>query len=53
VSDDYGGLRYLPQTFFVGRDGRIIKRAVGVPDKSTFEADIRAALGILHPEGIE
>jgi peroxiredoxin len=46
VSADYGGLRYLPQTFFIARDGAILKHVIGVRDKDDFEADVREALSI-------
>lgn len=42
----YGGVRFLPQTFFVGRDGRIIRRAYGIRTHEDFEAEIRSALGL-------
>ena len=41
----HGGLRYLPQTFFVGRDGRIVARSYGIRDRETFEADVKRAMG--------
>ncbi len=46
VSDAYGGLRFLPQTFFVGRDGRILVRTYGIRSREDLEADIRNALGL-------
>jgi cytochrome c biogenesis protein CcmG/thiol:disulfide interchange protein DsbE len=42
----YGGVRFLPQTFFVGRDGRITRRVYGIRTHADFEADIRRALGL-------
>ena len=44
VADAYGGVRYLPQTFLIGRDGRIISRAFGLRTRGDFEADIQRAL---------
>lgn len=44
VSDAYGGLRFLPQTFFIGRDGKVVKRTYGVRGKDEFENDVRLAL---------
>jgi peroxiredoxin len=44
VADAYGGLRFLPQSFFIGRDGKIIKQTYGVRGKDEFEKDIREAL---------
>jgi peroxiredoxin len=49
VADAYGGLRFLPQTFFIGRDGNIVKHTVGVRGKEDFENDIRQALGTAQP----
>lgn len=51
VADAYGGLRFLPQTFFIGPDGKIIKQSYGVRGKDDFENDIRQALGTLRPLG--
>jgi peroxiredoxin len=44
VGDAYGGLRFLPQTFFIGRNGNIIKHTFGVRGKDDFENEIRQAL---------
>jgi thiol-disulfide isomerase/thioredoxin len=49
VNDAYGGLRFLPQTFFIGRDGKVIKRTYGVLGKEDFEDDIRQALAAPPP----
>ena len=42
----YGGVRFLPQTFFVGRDGKITRRVYGIRTHEDFEAEIRSALGL-------
>jgi len=42
----YGGVRFLPQTFFVGRDGRVVERLYGIRTREDFEADVRSALGL-------
>lgn len=44
VADAYGGVRFLPQTFLLGRDGTIISRTFGIRDKATLEDDVRRAL---------
>jgi thiol-disulfide isomerase/thioredoxin len=49
VVDAYGGLRFLPQSFFIGRDGKIIKRTYGIQAKREFEADVTDALGLPRP----
>jgi peroxiredoxin len=46
----FGGVRFLPQTFFVGRDGKIIRRVYGIRTRADFEADIRSALGLQSPQ---
>ena len=40
VGDAYGGARFLPQTFFIDRDGRITGSATGMKSKSEFETAI-------------
>lgn len=42
----YGGVRFLPQTFFIGRDGTIVQRRYGIRTRADFEADVRRALGL-------
>ena len=42
----YGGVRFLPQTFFVGRDGRVVMWRYGIRTREAFEADVRSALGL-------
>src|SRR5437868_4195356 len=49
VGDAYGGLRFLPQTFFIGRDGKIIKHSFGIKSKSDFEDAIKQSLSRQTP----
>jgi cytochrome c biogenesis protein CcmG/thiol:disulfide interchange protein DsbE len=49
VDQRYGGVRFLPQTFFVGRNGKIIRRVYGIRTQADFEADVRSALGLPSP----
>jgi peroxiredoxin len=44
VSDAYGGLRYLPQTFFIDRTGKILGRTYGLRTREQLETDIRRGL---------
>ena len=44
VGSAYGGARFLPQSFFVGPDGRILAHTIGIRSKANIEADILAAL---------
>ena len=45
VADDYGGVEGLPTTFYIGRDGRVVARTIGEPDRGEIEDDIKLALG--------
>ena len=44
VADQYGGVDALPTTFFIGRDGKIVRRVMGLAGHSEFEDAIQAAL---------
>jgi cytochrome c biogenesis protein CcmG/thiol:disulfide interchange protein DsbE len=46
VAAAYGGVRLLPQTFVVGRDGRIVTRIEGTPDERELHDTIRRALAL-------
>ena len=38
VAQAYGGVQYLPTTFLIRYDGRIVERFVGYQEKETFES---------------
>jgi thiol-disulfide isomerase/thioredoxin len=44
VGDAYGGVPALPETFFIGRDGKIVDRIIGLRGRSDIEDAIRKAL---------
>ena len=44
VGDAYGGARFLPQTFFIDRDGNITGSAVGMKSKNEFENLVKQLL---------
>ena len=44
VGDQYGGIPYLPSTFYIDRDGRVVDRVFGLVSRSEIEGDIRKAL---------
>ena len=46
VSKLYGGVDYLPETFYVGKDGSILAETSGAPSKDQMEANIRKAIGV-------
>jgi thiol-disulfide isomerase/thioredoxin len=44
VGDAYGGVPALPETFFIGRDGKIVGRIIGLKGRSDIEDAIKKAL---------
>ncbi len=44
VADLYGGVEGLPVTFYIGRDGKILKKVVGLVSHSEIEDGIKEAL---------
>jgi thiol-disulfide isomerase/thioredoxin len=44
VADQYGGVEGLPMTFYIGRDGKIVKKIPGLTSHSDIEESIKAAL---------
>jgi thiol-disulfide isomerase/thioredoxin len=44
VSKEYGGVDYLPETFYVDRDGKVLLQTAGAPTRDQIEANIRHAL---------
>jgi cytochrome c biogenesis protein CcmG/thiol:disulfide interchange protein DsbE len=45
VGDAYGGVQFLPSTFFIDRDGKVVDRIFGLRSRSEIEDDIKLALG--------
>jgi thiol-disulfide isomerase/thioredoxin len=46
VVSAYGGVRGIPTAFVITQDGKIYRRYIGYKEKSVFESDIRALLGL-------
>src|SRR6266542_2314313 len=44
VGDQYGGIPYLPSTFYISRDGKIVDRVFGLVSRSEIEDNIQKAL---------
>jgi peroxiredoxin len=44
VGDAYGGVQFLPSTFFIDRDGKVVDRIFGLRSRSEIEDDIKLAL---------
>ncbi len=45
VGDAYGGVQFLPSTFFIDREGKIVDRIFGLRSRSEIEDDIKLSLG--------
>jgi thiol-disulfide isomerase/thioredoxin len=44
VAESYGGIPAMPDTFFIGRDGKIVDRIIGLKGKGELEDSIKKAL---------
>src|SRR5712692_9740143 len=44
VGDQYGGIPALPESFFIGRDGKIMDKIIGLKGKSEIEDSVKKAL---------
>jgi peroxiredoxin len=44
VGDQYGGIPALPETFFIGRDGKIVDKIIGLKGKGDIEESVQKAL---------
>lgn len=44
VGDAYGGVPALPESFFIGRDGKIVDKIIGLKGKGDIEESIKRAL---------
>ena len=54
VGDAYGGVPALPESFFVGRDGKIVDRIIGLKGRDEIEDAVKKALktqvGTVRPD---
>lgn len=54
VADSYGGVRFMPQSFFIDREGKITKTSLGLTDKHDLEEGLKKLLAStvakIHPE---
>ena len=44
TANEYGGVRFMPQSFFIGKDGRIAKETTGLTDQKDREDGMKALL---------
>lgn len=48
VNEEYGGIEYLPSSFVIDRDGKLVTRFIGLKSRSEIEDDIKQALNGGH-----
>ncbi len=44
VGDAYGGVQFLPATFYIGRDGKVVEKVFGLKGRGEIEDNIKRAL---------
>jgi cytochrome c biogenesis protein CcmG/thiol:disulfide interchange protein DsbE len=44
VADAYGNVQFLPDTFYIGRDGKILRHVQGLIDRKSIEEEVKQAL---------
>ena len=44
VGDAYGGVQFLPATFYIGRDGKVIDKVFGLKGRGEIEENVKKAL---------
>jgi hypothetical protein len=44
VGDEYGGVPALPESFFIGRDGKVVDKIIGLKGKAEIEDTIKKML---------
>ncbi len=44
VAEAYGGVQFLPATFYIGRDGQVVEKVFGLKGKGEIEDNIKKAL---------
>jgi peroxiredoxin len=44
VGNQYGGVQFLPETFYIGRDGKVVDKAFGLKGRGEIEDDVKKAL---------
>ena len=44
VGDAYGGVQFLPENFYIDRNGKLVARAFGLKSRSEIEDEIKAII---------
>ena len=51
TGDSYGGVPFLPTTFFIDRNGKVVDKIFGLKSRSEIEDDIKKSLG--HSQSVQ
>jgi peroxiredoxin len=49
VAEAYGNVQFLPDTFYIGRDGKILRHVQGLIDRKSIEEQVKGALSLPAP----
>jgi peroxiredoxin len=49
VGDAYGGVQFLPATFYIGRDGKVLDKVFGLKGRGEIEDNVKKALAEGQP----
>jgi cytochrome c biogenesis protein CcmG/thiol:disulfide interchange protein DsbE len=52
LADQYGGVEFLPTTFYIDRSGNIQERVFGIVDRKEAESSVKKALASAAPTGV-
>lgn len=44
IADAYGGIEFLPETFYISRDGKVLQKVFGLKDRNEIEDDVKQVL---------
>jgi len=50
VGDAYGGVQFLPATFYIGRDGKVVDKVFGLKGRAEIEDNIKKALTLTQSD---
>jgi len=45
LAGNYGGVTFLPETFFINRDGKVTGKVFGLKSRSDIEDEVKKVLG--------
>jgi hypothetical protein len=46
IADDYGGVPFFPETFYIDRNGKVLDQSIGLQSRREVVEEIKKALGL-------